>query len=167
MAAPILPLGAPGKLSSLQGLQKCCRENFVLKPCVEVAMKFVVKFCCSSFLRKRSSKVPGIFHDKFHGIFHHAIFHQTLCNCKCPISRRFSFCRRLSLKNAFFLQENLHAHEIPCFRGGGILGFFEGGSADFTFMGARIFLIFETATPTYKVKYEEKYDPQTARFALF
>ena len=41
-------------------------------------------------------------------------------------------------KNAFFLQENLHVHKILRFRGrfwgGG------GGSADFIFMGARIFL---------------------------
>ena len=45
-------------------------------------------------------------------------------------------------KNAFFLQEkNMSTmnHEIPRF-GGGILGFGEGGSADFIFMGARIFL---------------------------
>ena len=40
---------------------------------------------------------------------------------------------------AFFLQENLHVHKIPCFRGGGILGFW-GGTADFIFMGAGIFL---------------------------
>ena len=35
-----------------------------------------------------------------------------------------------------------HAHKIPRFRGGGggILGFGGGGSADFIFMGARIFL---------------------------
>ena len=57
------------------------------------AVKFQVKFCCSSFLRKRSSKVPRIFHDEFH-----AVFHQALCSCKCPISWRFSLCRRLSLK---------------------------------------------------------------------
>ena len=45
-------------------------------------------------------------------------------------------------KIAFFLQENLHAHKIPCFRGGGYFGFFlGGGSADFIFMDARIFLI--------------------------
>ena len=43
-------------------------------------------------------------------------------------------------KNAFFLQENLHVHKIPRFRGGGILGFFGGGSVDFIFMGAGIFL---------------------------
>ena len=42
-----------------------------------------------------------------------------------------SFCRK---KN--------HVHKIPRFRGGGgILGFGGGGSADFIFMGARIFLI--------------------------
>ena len=35
-------------------------------------------------------------------------------------------------KNAFFLQENLHVHKIP--------RFFGGGSADFIFMGAGIFL---------------------------
>ena len=29
----------------------------------ESAVKFLVKFCCSSFLRKRSSKVPRSFHD--------------------------------------------------------------------------------------------------------
>ena len=40
---------------------------------------------------------------------------------------------------AFFLQENLHAHKIPRL-GGGILGFGEGGSADFVLMGAGIFL---------------------------
>ena len=43
-------------------------------------------------------------------------------------------------KNALFLQEKNHVHKIPRFRGGGgILGF-GGGSADFIFMGARIFL---------------------------
>ena len=41
----------------------------------------------------------------------------------------------------FFLQENLHVHKIPRFRGGGILGFFGGGSAVFIFMGVGIFLI--------------------------
>ena len=45
-------------------------------------------------------------------------------------------------KIAFFLQENLHAHKIPRFRGGG--GYFGlwggGGSADFIFLGAGIFL---------------------------
>ena len=59
---------------------------------MENAVKFLVKFCFSSFPRKRSSKVPRIFHDKFH-----AIFHQTFCSCKCPISWRFSLCRRSSL----------------------------------------------------------------------
>ena len=44
-------------------------------------------------------------------------------------------------KIALFLQENLHAHKIPHFRGGGgILGFGGGGGAVFIFMGARIFL---------------------------
>ena len=33
-----------------------------------------------------------------------------------------------------------HVHKIPCFRGGGILGFFWGGSADLIFMGAGNFL---------------------------
>ena len=69
--------------------------DFLLKPCVEVAMenavKFQVKFCCSAFLRKRSSKVPR-YHDRFR-----AILHQTLCSCKRQISWRFSLCRRLSL----------------------------------------------------------------------
>ena len=37
-------------------------------------------------------------------------------------------------KNAFFLQENLHAHKIPRFRGGGILGFL-GGECRFHFYG--------------------------------
>ena len=41
-------------------------------------------------------------------------------------------------KIAFFLQENLLAHKSPRFREGGILGL-GGGSADFIFMGARIF----------------------------
>ena len=36
-----------------------------------------------------------------------------------------------------------HVHKIPRFRGGGYFGFFfGGGSADFIFMGARIFLKF-------------------------
>ena len=43
--------------------------------------------------------------------------------------------------SASSLQENLHVHEIPRFRGGE-LGFFGGGSADFIFMGAGIFLNF-------------------------
>ena len=49
-------------------------------------------------------------------------------------------------KNAFFLQEKTHVHKIPRFGGGGILGFWGGrGSADFIFMGARIFLSFLTS----------------------
>ena len=43
-------------------------------------------------------------------------------------------------KNAFFLQENLHVHKIPRF-GGGEFWFWGGGSADYIFMGAGIFLI--------------------------
>ena len=46
----------------------------------------------SSFLRKRSSKAPRIFHNRFH-----ATFHETFCSCKCPISWHFSLCRRLFL----------------------------------------------------------------------
>ena len=43
-------------------------------------------------------------------------------------------------KNVFFLQENLHVHKIPRFgKRGGVLVW--GGSADFLFMGAGIFLI--------------------------
>ena len=55
------------KMSSLQGLQEC--RYFLLKPRAEVAMenavKYLVKFCCSSFLRKRSSEVPRTLHDYF------------------------------------------------------------------------------------------------------
>ena len=44
-------------------------------------------------------------------------------------------------KSAFFLQENLHVHKIPRFLGGGNFGLGGGGgSADFIFMGAGIFL---------------------------
>ena len=43
-------------------------------------------------------------------------------------------------KNAFSLQENLHVHKIPRFRGGGFGVLGGGGSADFIFMGAGIFL---------------------------
>ena len=72
--------------------------NFLLKPWVEVVMenavKFLVIFCCSSFLRKRSSKAPRIFHDEFH-----TTFHEMFCSCKCPIWWHFSLCRRLSLTN--------------------------------------------------------------------
>ena len=57
-------------------------------------MKFLVNFCCSSFLRKRSSKAPRIFHDEFH-----ATFHETFCSCKCSISWHFSLCRRLFLRS--------------------------------------------------------------------
>ena len=39
-----------------------------------------------------------------------------------------------------FCRKN-HVHKIPRFRGGGYFGFGGGGSADFIFMGARIFLI--------------------------
>ena len=59
---------------------------------MENAVKYLVKFCCTSILRKQSSEVPRIFHDGFH-----AIFHQTLCSCKCPLSWRFSLCSCLSL----------------------------------------------------------------------
>ena len=40
---------------------------------------------------------------------------------------------------AFFLQENLHVHKILRFRGG-VFWVWGGGSADFIFMGAGIFL---------------------------
>ena len=47
--------------------------KFLLKWCVEVAMenavKFLVKFCCSSFLRKRSLKVPRFFTTNFMPFF--------------------------------------------------------------------------------------------------
>ena len=43
-------------------------------------------------------------------------------------------------KNAFFLLENPMSMKIPRFRGGGVFWVFGGGSADFIFMGARIFL---------------------------
>ena len=41
----------------------------------------------------------------------------------------------------FFLLETPHAHKIPPFGGGGVLGFFRrgGGSANFIFMGVGIF----------------------------
>ena len=39
-------------------------------------------------------------------------------------------------------------HKIPRFRGGGNLGFFWGGSADFIFMGARIFLTVSGLPPS-------------------
>ena len=42
--------------------------------------------------------------------------------------------------SVFFLQENLHVHKILRFRGGGFW-VWGGGSADFSFMGAGIFLI--------------------------
>ena len=47
-------------------------------------------------------------------------------------------------KNAFFLQEkpmSIKKKKNPPFRGGGILGFGGGGSADFIFMRTGIFLI--------------------------
>ena len=42
--------------------------------------------------------------------------------------------------SVFFLQENLHVHKLPRFRGGGFGFWGGGGSADFIFMGAGIFL---------------------------
>ena len=41
-----------------------------------------------------------------------------------------------------FLQENLHVHKIPRFLGGGVFWLGGGGSADFIFMVAGIFLTF-------------------------
>ena len=86
-------------MSSLQVVQKRCREIFSWKRTWKLPwkmplshMKFQVKFCFSSFLRKRSLKVPRSFHSKFH-----TVFHETFYTCKCPISWRFSFCRRLPL----------------------------------------------------------------------
>ena len=38
-------------------------------------------------------------------------------------------------KNVFFLQENLHVHKIPRFRGGGYFVFFWGGKCRFYFYG--------------------------------
>ena len=53
-------------------------------------------------------------------------------------------------KIAFFLQET-HVHKIPRFRGGVILCFGGGGgSADFIFMGARIFLILRSSGATFE-----------------
>ena len=75
--------------------------NFPLKPRVEVAMKNAVKllkFCCSSFLRKWSSKCPIIFTTNFT-----PFFIWRFCSCICPTSWRFSFCRRLSLIISEFL----------------------------------------------------------------
>ena len=46
-------------------------------------------------------------------------------------------------KNALFLQEKPMSIKFLVLGGGGILGFW-GGSADFIFMGARIFRIFES-----------------------
>ena len=46
-------------------------------------------------------------------------------------------------ENAFFLQENLHVHKIPRFGRGGNFGFWGGGSSDFIFMGAGIYLTIE------------------------
>ena len=87
-------------ISPISCLCKACRSAAVKSSpetarevALETAVKFLVIFCCSSFLRKRSSKVPGVFHDKVH-----ATFHQTLCSRKCPISWRFSLCRCLSLR---------------------------------------------------------------------
>ena len=49
------------------------------------------------------------------------------------------FCGRL--EKCVLSAGKTHVHKIPRFRGGGYFGFFGGGeSADFIFMGARIFL---------------------------
>ena len=54
------------------------------------------------------------------------------------------FYGRLEKKRPFCRKS--HVHKIPRFRGGGYFGFLGGGggSADFIFMGARIFLKFHT-----------------------
>ena len=54
-----------------------------------------------------------------------------------------------------FLQENPHAHKIPPFRGGGVLGFFRrggGGSANFIFMGVGFFPISAAVPADFLVK---------------
>ena len=53
--------------------------------------------------------------------------------------------------SVFFLQENLHVHKIPRFRGG-IWGLGGEGSADFVFMGAGISLtIVNVLTPKVSI----------------
>ena len=42
-------------------------------------------------------------------------------------------------KNALFLQENLHVHQIPPFRGGGVFWVFFGGECRFYFYGREDF----------------------------
>ena len=66
------------------------REN-----CHGKCVKFLVKFCRSSFLRKRSSKVPRGFHDQFH-----AIFHETFYSCKSPTSFRLFTLQTFVLDNS-------------------------------------------------------------------
>ena len=50
-----------------------------------------------------------------------------------------SFCRKT------------YVHKIPRLGGGGDFGFGGGGSADFIFMGARIFLIYEIASDHFNM----------------
>ena len=56
-----------------------------------------------------------------------------------------------------FCRKN-HVHKIPRFRGGGIWGFWGGGgSADFIFMGARVFLILGSDLRTPALKNRERF----------
>ena len=52
------------------------------------------------------------------------------------------------LEFCFLSVGNLHVHQIPCFRGGGVFWVFggEGGGADFIFMGAGISLTNNSTT---------------------
>ena len=59
---------------------RLCRPEIVRGSRHGNAVEFLVKFCSSSFIRKRSSNAPRIFHNQFH-----AIFHQTLCSCECTL----------------------------------------------------------------------------------
>ena len=56
-----------------------------------------------------------------------------------------SFCRKT------------HVHKIPPFRGGGLFWVLEGGSADFIFMGARIFLTGVGHTPSTAGTFRKKF----------
>ena len=69
-------------------MQKCCREIFSWNR----AVKFLVKLCCYSFLRKPSSKVPRIFQRQ---ISRH--FSRDNLRLQMPNFMEFSLFRRLSL----------------------------------------------------------------------
>ena len=104
--------------------------------------EFFEEFSCFVSQDTETSKIhqksPPFFNAKFPGNYEKNIHKLFLGSRQSKEMVAPNYGRLASL---FFLQENLHAHKIPRFRGG-YFGFGEGvGSANVTFMGVGILLI--------------------------